>query len=166
MRRKEFLLGAAALGLLITGLFVVYLAWLAGGGSIGFNVAYAQQDGKQYSGEPKQNDPDQDEPGLNEPGDTQGPGPKTGPDGPKTTPGPKTGPDDGPKTNPSPPPPPPPTPPPLPPPTPPPPPPNPGNQGGTLFEAGGADYGPVPLMPNGGCPREYPVKRSKGCYQN
>ena len=33
-----------------------------------------------------------------------------------------------------------------------------------LFEAGGPTSGPLPLMPNGGCPREFPVQRGKACY--
>ena len=33
-----------------------------------------------------------------------------------------------------------------------------------LFESGGPTSGPLPLMPNGGCPREFPVQRGKACY--
>jgi hypothetical protein len=33
-----------------------------------------------------------------------------------------------------------------------------------LLEAGGPQYGPVPAMPGGGCPKEYPVERSGACY--
>jgi hypothetical protein len=33
-----------------------------------------------------------------------------------------------------------------------------------LFESGGATSGPLPLMPNGGCPWEFPVQRGKVCY--
>ena len=34
-----------------------------------------------------------------------------------------------------------------------------------LLKAGGPQEGPVPLMPDGGCPREYPVKKSdNACY--
>jgi hypothetical protein len=33
-----------------------------------------------------------------------------------------------------------------------------------LFKAGGPKSGPVPLMPDGGCPSEYPVKRDGACY--
>jgi hypothetical protein len=33
-----------------------------------------------------------------------------------------------------------------------------------LLEAGGPADGPVPIMPGGGCPEEYPVERSGGCY--
>jgi hypothetical protein len=33
-----------------------------------------------------------------------------------------------------------------------------------LFEAGGPEGGPVPLMPGKGCPSEYPVKRGGACY--
>ncbi len=34
-----------------------------------------------------------------------------------------------------------------------------------LFEAGGPEGGPVPLMPGGGCPSEYPLKRGGACYR-
>ena len=34
-----------------------------------------------------------------------------------------------------------------------------------LFEAGGPEGGPVPLMPGGECPFEYPVKRGDACYR-
>ena len=33
-----------------------------------------------------------------------------------------------------------------------------------LFEAGGPEGGPVPLMPGGRCPSEYPVKQGDACY--
>ena len=33
-----------------------------------------------------------------------------------------------------------------------------------LFEAGGPEGGSVPLMPNGGCPREFPTVRDGACY--
>lgn len=33
-----------------------------------------------------------------------------------------------------------------------------------LFQSGGPTSGPLPLMPNGGCPREFPVQRGKACY--
>jgi hypothetical protein len=33
-----------------------------------------------------------------------------------------------------------------------------------LFESGGPTSGPLPLMPNGGCPREFPVQRGQACY--
>ena len=33
-----------------------------------------------------------------------------------------------------------------------------------LMGSGGPKYGPVPLMPGGRCPKEYPVKRGDGCY--
>jgi hypothetical protein len=33
-----------------------------------------------------------------------------------------------------------------------------------LFEAGGPEGGPVPLMPNGSCPREFPTVRDGACY--
>src|SRR5919199_1938794 len=35
---------------------------------------------------------------------------------------------------------------------------------GNLFNAGGPETGPVPLMPDGGCPEEYPVKQGGACY--
>jgi hypothetical protein len=57
----------------------------------------------------------------------------------------------------------PPPPPPLPPPTSSPPPqpePNPG----TLMNAGGPAAGPVPRMPGGGCPKEFPELRDSVCY--
>lgn len=37
-----------------------------------------------------------------------------------------------------------------------------GNDG--LMNAGGPEDGPVPVMPGGGCPEEYPVERDDGCY--
>jgi hypothetical protein len=33
-----------------------------------------------------------------------------------------------------------------------------------LFDSGGPTVGPVPLMPDGGCPKEYPIKRADACY--
>jgi len=33
-----------------------------------------------------------------------------------------------------------------------------------LFDSGGPTIGPAPLMPGGGCPREYPIKRADACY--
>lgn len=33
-----------------------------------------------------------------------------------------------------------------------------------LLEAGGPEDGPVPIIPGGGCPDEYPVERSGACY--
>jgi hypothetical protein len=35
---------------------------------------------------------------------------------------------------------------------------------GTLMNAGGPSEGPVPPMPSGGCPLEFPVKQGKACY--
>jgi hypothetical protein len=35
---------------------------------------------------------------------------------------------------------------------------------GDLFNAGGPGSGPVPLMPDGSCPAEYPVKSNGACY--
>jgi hypothetical protein len=34
----------------------------------------------------------------------------------------------------------------------------------TLMDAGGPENGPVPLMPNGECPKEFPVKRGAACH--
>ena len=34
----------------------------------------------------------------------------------------------------------------------------------SLMNAGGPPKGPVPLMPDGNCPKEYPVERSGACY--
>jgi len=34
-----------------------------------------------------------------------------------------------------------------------------------LFDSGGPENGPVPLMPEGGCPVEFPVERAGLCYQ-
>ncbi|HEX5699521.1 MAG TPA: hypothetical protein VFX77_02655 [Rubrobacter sp.] len=33
-----------------------------------------------------------------------------------------------------------------------------------LFESGGPTSGPLPLMPNGGCPQEFPDRRGKACH--
>ena len=33
-----------------------------------------------------------------------------------------------------------------------------------LFTSGGPEDGPVPPMPGRGCPPEYPVEKSDGCY--
>lgn len=35
---------------------------------------------------------------------------------------------------------------------------------GNLLEAGGPTYGPLPLMPDGGCPRGFPTMRDGACY--
>jgi hypothetical protein len=35
---------------------------------------------------------------------------------------------------------------------------------GDLMNAGGPSSGPVPVMPDGGCPREFPVERNGACY--
>lgn len=78
--------------------------------------------------------------------------------GPTTSPTPRP-------PSPSPPPPPPPRPTPQPPPSPPPTPtPSPPIDEGELMNAGGPGEGPVPLMPGGGCPEEFPTKRGGACY--
>ncbi len=33
-----------------------------------------------------------------------------------------------------------------------------------LFTSGGPEDGPVPPMPGGGCPPEYPAEKDDGCY--
>lgn len=38
------------------------------------------------------------------------------------------------------------------------------NSEDNLLRAGGPDDGPLPLMPGGGCPREYPLELSGACY--
>jgi hypothetical protein len=35
---------------------------------------------------------------------------------------------------------------------------------GNLLDAGGPTSGPLPLMPDGGCPREFPTMRDGACY--
>lgn len=36
---------------------------------------------------------------------------------------------------------------------------------GTLMEAGGPEDGPIPKMPGGGCPEEFPVEKDGACYR-
>ena len=38
------------------------------------------------------------------------------------------------------------------------------NRYGNLLDAGGPTSGPLPLMPDGGCPREFPTMRDGACY--
>ncbi len=33
-----------------------------------------------------------------------------------------------------------------------------------LMSAGGPSFGPVPLMPNGKCPSEFPIAQGSACY--
>ena len=35
---------------------------------------------------------------------------------------------------------------------------------GKLFDSGGPTGGPVPLMPDGSCPPEFPIKQNGACY--
>lgn len=35
----------------------------------------------------------------------------------------------------------------------------------SLLEAGGPEDGPLPKMPGGGCPEEFPAEKAKGCYR-
>ena len=37
-------------------------------------------------------------------------------------------------------------------------------QDDSLLEAGGPAEGPLPKMPGGGCPEEFPVEQADGCY--
>ena len=39
------------------------------------------------------------------------------------------------------------------------------DKNGTLLEAGGPSDGPLPIMPGGGCPDEYPVEKDAACYK-
>jgi hypothetical protein len=36
---------------------------------------------------------------------------------------------------------------------------------GNLIRSGGPEFGPVPLMPDGGCMQEYPIRRKGECYR-
>ena len=36
---------------------------------------------------------------------------------------------------------------------------------GSLIDSGGSKSGPVPLMLDGSCPKEYPVERGGACYR-
>lgn len=38
-------------------------------------------------------------------------------------------------------------------------------QAGQLMNAGGPADGPMPLMPDGGCPAEFPVEKNGSCYR-
>jgi hypothetical protein len=40
-----------------------------------------------------------------------------------------------------------------------------GGPSGGLLNSGGPENGPVPLMPDEGCPVEYPVERGDLCYR-
>jgi hypothetical protein len=40
-----------------------------------------------------------------------------------------------------------------------------GTTTGPILESGGPERGPVPLLPSGGCPAEYPVERGGACYR-
>ncbi len=39
------------------------------------------------------------------------------------------------------------------------------DRGGDLLKAGGPSDGPVPLMPDGGCPEGHAVERAGACYR-
>lgn len=78
------------------------------------------------------------------------PQPKTSPDPPKTPPAPPKTPPAPPKAPPSP----------APPPNP-----QPSSGDGTLMNAGGPATGPIPLMPGGECPVEFPVQNGGACYR-
>jgi len=34
-----------------------------------------------------------------------------------------------------------------------------------IFESGGPEDGPVPFMPGGDCPQEFPIRGDYGCYR-
>ena len=38
------------------------------------------------------------------------------------------------------------------------------NSSQSLLEAGGPGDGPVPPIPNGGCPKEFPLQKGEACY--
>lgn len=42
---------------------------------------------------------------------------------------------------------------------------SPDREGDDLLEAGGPSEGPVPLMPGGGCPEEFPVLKDGACHR-
>lgn len=83
---------------------------------------------------------------------------------PSPSPPPPPPPSPTPPPPPPPPAPPPPQPAPSPPPTPPTPAPAPSPPPASLFNSGGPKKGPVPLMPNGSCPKEFPKKRGNACF--
>ena len=37
-------------------------------------------------------------------------------------------------------------------------------RGGPILNSGGPEAGPVPLMPSGSCPKEFPVRQGAACY--
>jgi hypothetical protein len=43
--------------------------------------------------------------------------------------------------------------------------PGPQQKAGQLMNAGGPADGPIPLMPGGGCPAEFPTERDGACYR-
>ena len=46
-----------------------------------------------------------------------------------------------------------------------PPPPPPERDEPPILNAGGPSEGPVPMMPDGGCPKEFPVQRGGACFR-
>ncbi len=36
----------------------------------------------------------------------------------------------------------------------------------SLLEAGGPEDGPIPPMPGGGCPKEFPLQKAEACYSS
>ena len=36
---------------------------------------------------------------------------------------------------------------------------------GSLMQSGGPEDGPVPPLPSGGCPDEFPVEKGDGCFR-
>jgi hypothetical protein len=100
-----------------------------------------------------------DDPASDSPSDS--PDSPGGPNSPSDQPGGSTNGDPSERTTPTPPPPPAPrpTPPPQPSPTP-----QPNRDVGELMNAGGPEAGPVPKLPGGGCPEEFPQERGRACY--
>lgn len=100
-------------------------------------------EGDPPSQSPGQEQPEQEDSQKTEPTSSPPPPPPSPPPQPTPQPPPQPAPQPSPSPRPN------------PPPTPAPAPP---------FKAGGTQSGPVPLMPNGSCPKEFPVEKSKACY--
>ena len=111
--------------------------------SVAGGTAYAQQQDDEEDSLDEE-DPFGDEDPLDQPGSSAGQ-PKSETTNSRTTPTP-------PRPAPSPPP--------TPRPTPPPP-----QDPGELLQAGGPSEGPVPPMPGGECPSEFPIQRGGACYR-
>lgn len=126
---------------------VAALGVISSGEKSGFQADTKNAAAQQYNdgAQPKPGSPP---PSANQPKQEEKSSSPTPPGAPKTPPSTPPG---APKAPPTP-----------PPPNPPPPPPGPNP--GSLMEAGGPSDGPLPKMPGGGCPKEFPVEKSDGCY--